>query len=301
MHQVRPAAVAGTFYPGEASSLSQAVHSLLEACSAGAPAGAQPPKALIVPHAGYVYSGSTAAQAYALLAPWRQTIRRVVLLGPVHRVPVRGLALPGVDALATPLGEVRVDPVAADSLRRLPQVVTSAAVHAQEHSLEVQLPFLQSVLEAFTLVPLAVGDATPEALKAKLEAEIAEIKAGVGATNRAVNVIVRLREQPGWHPGSTVNAAVSVDLRPRAIVVPEQSVVLRPAGKVVYLIVDGKAKQQVVGTGNKQKGVVEIVAGLRGGERLALDGAGFLSDGAAVNVKEAPKTAGAQPNAPKPQ
>ena len=137
MHQVRPAAVAGAFYPGEALSLSRTVKGLLEACSPAAPA-AQPPKALIVPHAGYVYSGSTAAQAYALLAPWRQTIRRVVLLGPVHRVAVRGLALPGVDAMATPLGEVRLDPVAADALRRLPQVVTSAAAHAQEHSLEVQ-------------------------------------------------------------------------------------------------------------------------------------------------------------------
>ncbi len=170
MHQVRPAAVAGTFYPGEASSLSRTVHSLLEACSAGAPAGAQPPKALIVPHAGYVYSGSTAAQAYALLAPWRQTIRRVVLLGPVHRVPVRGLALPGVDALATPLGEVRVDPSATDTLRRLPQVVTSAPAHAQEHSLEVQLPFLQTVLASFTLVPLAVGDATPDEVCETLDA-----------------------------------------------------------------------------------------------------------------------------------
>ena len=169
MHQVRPAAVAGAFYPGEALLLSRTVKGLLEACSPAAPA-AQPPKALIVPHAGYVYSGSTAAQAYALLAPWRQTIRRVVLLGPVHRVAVRGLALPGVDAMATPLGEVRLDPVAADALRGLPQVVTSGAAHAQEHSLEVQLPFLQLVLEAFTLVPLAVGDATPDEVCEALEA-----------------------------------------------------------------------------------------------------------------------------------
>ena len=160
MHQVRPAAVAGAFYPGEALSLSQTVKGLLDACSAATPVSGQPPKALIVPHAGYVYSGATAAQAYALLAPWRQTIRRVVLLGPVHRVAVRGLALPGVDALATPLGEVRVDAVAAEALRQLPQVVSSPAAHAQEHSLEVQLPFLQTVLEVFTLVPLAVGDAT---------------------------------------------------------------------------------------------------------------------------------------------
>ncbi|MFZ1258318.1 MAG: AmmeMemoRadiSam system protein B [Candidatus Saccharimonas sp.] len=169
MHQVRPAAVAGTFYPGQAQALSRTVQELLGPFSPAPQAVAGPPKALIVPHAGYVYSGATAAQAYAQLTPWRQAIGRVVLLGPVHRVPVRGLALPGVDALATPLGEVDIDPVAIEALRRLPQVVISAAAHAQEHSLEVQLPFLQTVLEAFTLVPLAVGDATPDEVSQVLE------------------------------------------------------------------------------------------------------------------------------------
>ena len=92
----------------------------------------------------------------------RSTIRRVVLLGPVHRVPVRGLALPGVEAFATPLGEVPLDQAAMAALAGLPQVVVSAAAHALEHSLEVQLPFLQTVLDDFKLVPLAVGDATPD-------------------------------------------------------------------------------------------------------------------------------------------
>ena len=114
-------------------------------------------KAIIVPHAGYVYSGGTAGKAYALLAPLAERIRRVVLLGPCHRVPVRGLAAPTVQAFATPLGSIPLDHAALDALADLPQVVASDAAHAQEHSLEVQLPFLQTVLGDFQLVPLAVG------------------------------------------------------------------------------------------------------------------------------------------------
>jgi AmmeMemoRadiSam system protein B len=131
---------------------------------------AELPKALIVPHAGYVYSGPTAARAYARLAAGRTTIRRVVLLGPVHRVPVRGLALPGADSFATPLGTIALDQMAIAAIQTLRQVVVSPAAHALEHSLEVQLPFLQSVLDDFKLVPLAVGDATPEEVAQVLEA-----------------------------------------------------------------------------------------------------------------------------------
>jgi len=135
---------------------------MLGEASLAAPALPGCPKALIAPHAGYVYSGQTAAIAYATLAPWRDTIKRVVLLGSVHRVPVSGLALPGTLAFATPLGDVTIDQSAVASLASLPQVVTSPVAHAQEHSLEVQLPFLQTVLSDFEVVPLAVGDATPE-------------------------------------------------------------------------------------------------------------------------------------------
>lgn len=166
MHQVRPAAVAGAFYPGQSLLLSNDVKALLASAKPG-PGTAPVPKAIIVPHAGYIYSGSTAALAYARLAASRKTIRRVVLLGPVHRVAVRGLALPGAAAFATPLGEIAIDQSAIAALANLRQVVVSPAAHAQEHSLEVQLPFLQSVLDEFTLVPLAVGDATP--------AEVAEV------------------------------------------------------------------------------------------------------------------------------
>ncbi len=168
MDGIRKPAVAGSFYPGGAAALADMVSALLADASTAAPAQAlPPPKAIIVPHAGYIYSGATAARAYASLISVRQAIRRVVLLGPVHRVAVRGLALPGVARLATPLGEVALDRQAIASIGQLPQVVDSAPAHAHEHALEVQLPFLQSVLDDFTLVPLAVGDAAA--------AEVAEV------------------------------------------------------------------------------------------------------------------------------
>lgn len=170
MPSIRPPAVAGAFYPGQAAVLSKNVQQLLFAAAADAGLPEAVPKALIVPHAGYIYSGATAALAYARLAPLRHVIHRVVLLGPVHRVPVRGLALPGVDGFATPLGQVDLDQGAIASLKRLPQVVVSAAAHAMEHSLEVQLPFLQAVLDDFKLVPLAVGDATAQEVAEVLEA-----------------------------------------------------------------------------------------------------------------------------------
>jgi len=164
---IRLPAVAGTFYPGEPQALSQAVQAYL--AEAPPPAGPRWPKALIVPHAGYVYSGSTAAHAFAQLAPGRDAIRKVVLLGPVHRVPVRGLALPGVTAFQTPLGTIPLDADAMRAAAQLPQVVLSPRAHALEHSLEVQLPFLQQVLGSFALLPLAVGDATAQEVAAVLD------------------------------------------------------------------------------------------------------------------------------------
>ena len=118
------------------------------------------PKAVIAPHAGYVYSGAVAATVYALLAPARGRVTRVVLLGPTHRVAVRGLALPGTQAFATPLGTIAVDAGAVEALRGMPQVVVSPQAHELEHSIEVHLPFLQFTLGEFSLVPLAVGQAT---------------------------------------------------------------------------------------------------------------------------------------------
>lgn len=161
MSQVRPAAVAGMFYPRDARELEREVAELIDGVENLAPRFGHP-KALIVPHAGYIYSGPVAARAYDELAAARGVVRRVVLLGPVHRVPVRGLALPGVEAFDTPLGRVAVDAEAVRMLAPYRQVVTSPAAHAMEHSLEVQLPFLQKMLGEFALLPLAVGDAKPQ-------------------------------------------------------------------------------------------------------------------------------------------
>jgi len=166
MSTVRPAAVAGAFYPGDPRALSAQLGQYLEGTAEPSAAG-YGLKAVIVPHAGYVYSGAVAARAYDALSAARDRVRRVVLLGPVHRVPVRGLALPGADWFETPLGRVPVDAAAVRALAGLPQVVTSSAAHALEHSLEVQLPFLQKVLAEFSIVPFAVGDASV--------AEVAEV------------------------------------------------------------------------------------------------------------------------------
>jgi len=168
MIPVRPAAVAGMFYPASPDELAREVDDLLGQSAGG---GLAPgfPKALIVPHAGYVYSGGVAAEAYDRLRPARGIVRRVVLLGPCHRVLVRGLALPEASAFVTPLGQVPLDREAMSSLAGLSQVVVSSAVHAEEHALEVQLPFLQRVLGEFSLVPLAVGDATPEQVAEVIE------------------------------------------------------------------------------------------------------------------------------------
>lgn len=164
---IRPPAVAGQFYPGDervlrtqlAEMLSTAVQ--LEAAPA--------PKAIIVPHAGYMYSGPVAASAYALLAPLRQVIRRVVMLGPTHRVAVRGLALPAAQVFATPLGDVAVSRTDWLALQARADVIVDDRPHAFEHCLEVQLPFLQMILERFEIVPLLVGDAAAEDVASALE------------------------------------------------------------------------------------------------------------------------------------
>jgi AmmeMemoRadiSam system protein B/AmmeMemoRadiSam system protein A len=164
--RVRPAAVAGTFYEDDPRALRESVEECLR--DAGPPSGPAP-KALIVPHAGYVYSGPVAARAYAQLAPLRGRVQRVVLLGPAHRVALRGLAAPRTEAFATPLGVIPIDGPALARLDGLPQVLRSDEPHALEHSLEVQLPFLQVVLGEFALVPLVVGDASAEEVALVLE------------------------------------------------------------------------------------------------------------------------------------
>lgn len=171
MPTIRQPAVANQFYPGDPAELGRMLDALLAESppSASSRAGTTPPKALIVPHAGYIYSGPIAATAYATLAPVRDRIHRVVLLGPSHRLPFMGLAATSANVFATPLGSVPIDRAAVERALTLPQVHLLDAAHAQEHSLEVQLPFLQRVLDDFSLVPLVVGEAAPESVAEVLD------------------------------------------------------------------------------------------------------------------------------------
>jgi hypothetical protein len=165
MTSVRNPAVAGLFYPGDPRELHAMVAGFLGAVhSTGAV-----PKAIIAPHAGYIYSGPIAASAYARIQPARGRITRVVLLGPAHRVGFHGLALSSADCFQTPLGRITVDQEAVKKISSLPQVHVMDTAHMQEHSLEVHLPFLQEVLGEFSLVPLVVGDAEPGEVAEVLE------------------------------------------------------------------------------------------------------------------------------------
>ncbi|MCW8915636.1 MAG: AmmeMemoRadiSam system protein B [Magnetovibrio sp.] len=166
MTNIRPPAVAGQFYPADAATLSRQVMAFL--AEAGEDVST-PPKALIAPHAGYVYSGPVAAHAYAHIAPLKGTVKRVVLLGPCHRVAVQGLALSSADSFQTPLGLVPIDHSQDDQLNAIVGVETFDATHAQEHSLEVHIPFLQVILGAFELLPIVVGNANPEMVANVLE------------------------------------------------------------------------------------------------------------------------------------
>ena len=153
---IRPAAVAGLFYSADPKELHQQISNFLDASSIAD----ESPLALIVPHAGYVYSGQTAASAYINLTPLRNKIKRVILLGPSHRVGFHGLATSSATRFTTPLGDIPLDLETTARINQLPQVQVMDAAHAQEHSLEVQLPFLQEVLDNFTLVPIVVGEAS---------------------------------------------------------------------------------------------------------------------------------------------
>ena len=167
MHSVRTPAVAGSFYPADASELHTQVQDFLTQIE---PPAEAPPKAIIAPHGGYIYSGPIAASAYARLRAVRGLITRVVLLGPSHRVGFRGIAASAMMAFDTPLGQIPVDQGAMNQIQDLPEVGFLEQAHAQEHSLEVHLPFLQEVLGEFKLVPLVVGDARPPQVGAALEA-----------------------------------------------------------------------------------------------------------------------------------
>ena len=177
--RVRPAAVAGLFYPGDPNELQGTVEGFLHQARVGEVAGQSEVdltlahrglRALIVPHAGYVYSGATAALAYLLAQALAETVRHVIIVGPAHRVGIRGVALPEAAGFATPLGVVPLWEAGVEIARAQPLVVESAVVHAEEHSLEVQLPFLQTVLPGADILPLAVGWVDPSIVSCLLDA-----------------------------------------------------------------------------------------------------------------------------------
>ena len=205
MNTVRPPAVAGAFYNGQKQVLANDVQMLLEDARSNIDASELSPKAIIAPHAGYIYSGPVAASVYARLTAKRDVIKRVILLGPVHHVAVRGLALPGVTVFATPLGEIPIDLDAVAAIENMPQVIESPVAHAPEHSLEVQLPFLQTVLSDFKLLPLAVGNATPSEV-----AEVLEVLWGGPET-----LIVISSDLSHFHPyqaARTIDAQTAQDI-----------------------------------------------------------------------------------------
>lgn len=160
MSGIRNAAVAGRFYPADPRRLQATITAFLtEAIPSG---DGSAPKALIVPHAGYVYSGPIAGTGYARLRQSADGVRRVVLLGPAHTLPLRGLAASSASSFATPLGDVPVDTATVQRLLTLPQVRLMDAAHETEHGLEVHLPFLQMVCHDFSIVPLVAGEATSD-------------------------------------------------------------------------------------------------------------------------------------------
>ncbi len=167
MTKIRPPAVAGAFYPGNPVQLQSMIDYFLD--EAEDDGQSNPPKAIIVPHAGYIYSGPVAASAYARLKKQADNITRVVLIGPSHRVAFAGLAVPSVDEFATPLGNIKIDTQTVTELSAMPFVHYLEQAHSMEHSLEVQLPFLQTVLKSFQLVPIVAGDASADQVRQVLE------------------------------------------------------------------------------------------------------------------------------------
>ncbi|MEO6775755.1 MAG: AmmeMemoRadiSam system protein B [Kofleriaceae bacterium] len=163
---VRPAAVAGTFYPGSPGELGATVDQLLEVARAASVVKAATPKALIVPHAGYIYSGAVAAAGFARIAGVADRLDRVVILSPAHRVFVEGLTWPGTTHLRTPLGDVEVDVAA---IREIPELVADPTVHAREHAIEVELPFVQRLAPRAKVIPIAASHAAPAVVGKVLE------------------------------------------------------------------------------------------------------------------------------------
>lgn len=164
---IRNPSVAGLFYPADPASLHQDIAHYLDDAK---PLPPKRPKAIVSPHAGYIYSGPVAAYGYAAVRPYAREIRRVVLLAPAHRLPFRGLAVPSAGVFRTPLGNVRIDGEGVATALQQPGVQVLDHAFDDEHAIEVQLPFLQEVLDEFSLVPIVVGMADDVEVAAVLEA-----------------------------------------------------------------------------------------------------------------------------------
>ncbi len=219
--------VAGTFYPADAAELRQTVLSFLAAAETDR--AEEAPKAIVAPHAGYIYSGPIAGSAYAQLAARAGEISRVVLLGPSHRVPFTGLAYSAAESFLTPLGAVPVDQEAFEAVRDLPQVHCDEAPFEGEHCLEVQLPFLQLSLQEFHIVPFLVGTADTE--------EVAQVVARLwGGNETLILVSSDLSHYLDYEHAVTLDAETSraiEDLRPEAIA-PAQACGRIPLGGLLH-------------------------------------------------------------------
>jgi AmmeMemoRadiSam system protein B len=209
--RVRPPAVAGRFYPADPAELCDLVDRLLdEVCGQPRPV---PPAAVVAPHAGYRYSGAVAATAYAHLAAARDPVARVVLLGPAHSCPLDGMAVPAVDALATPLGSVDVDDDARTVAAALPDVAVDDRPHDGEHSLETQLPFLQRVLgPEVAVLPVLVGRTQPESVAAVLTA--VDVALAVVSTDLSHHLDERSARERDRRTADAVLARDAAALRP---------------------------------------------------------------------------------------
>ncbi|WP_455220701.1 AmmeMemoRadiSam system protein B [Kaarinaea lacus] len=167
--KIRPAAVAGMFYPSDPVDLRHMVSRYLQDANDIVKEKPATPRAIIAPHAGYIYSGPVAAYAYRYVESLKNTVRNVVLIGPSHRVPLIGLATSGADFFATPLGNIPINRSLTEKINQLPFVTELDQAHAMEHSLEVHLPFLQMTLDEFSLVPIVAGDASPDEVNQLIE------------------------------------------------------------------------------------------------------------------------------------
>lgn len=166
MQTIKTPAVAGIFYPADPELLHQDIQYFLTHAHRSK---SSHPKALIVPHAGYVYSGPIAGSAYTCLEVCKDEISRVIILGPAHRAAFRGIAYSSATHFQTPLGLVPVNLSALSQITDLPMVTENSEAFQEEHSLEVQLPFLQEILNDFSIVPLLVGEASAEQVATVLE------------------------------------------------------------------------------------------------------------------------------------